>query len=381
MTEPNLYERLIRFYEFQIGEMPYRQEFEAALRTSLTEEDLRLFFLLPFWGMIPIEKLEQKAARIGMSKEEVHQRVSRLVTEGIIDSYVAPTGRVCGRSSLVVFLELQVLMKQESPTRAVCAKIMNAFIEGETKAIPTRTPYYRVLPVEATITGGSGRREIPVNISVPDPRSVLPIDIVSEMIRKEPLIAVADCYCRSTKRLLGEDCGHPMETCFYFNELAMTKLETGYARRIDYEEALQILLDCEQHGLVHNVSNCKGRIQTLCNCCSCACVVLRATIRGQRNVGGPSRFIVALDSAKCILCGECIKACPLGNFSILDHRIVIQLENCLGCGLCVSRCASGALHMVLRKRPPKIYRDNNTLFRRIHLEGILGLAMRSLWET
>jgi electron transport complex protein RnfB len=378
MREKDLYEDLIRFYEFQLGQLPNRQEFKQALQATLTKEDLRTFFLLPFFGMIPIEKLEQKAAKIGTPQEELHQTVRRLIPEGIIDSYVSPSGRLCGRSPFIALIEFQVRLKEDSPMRAVCVKVMNAFIEGAVDVIPTRTPYYRVLPVQATLTGATDQREIAVNVAVPDPREVLPIDVISEMIKKEPLIAIADCYCRSTKKLLGEDCGHPLETCFYFNELAMIKLETGYARRIDYDEAMHILRDCEEQGLVHNVSNCEGKIQTLCNCCVCSCAVMKAIVRGQKNVGGPSRFVVAFDEGQCTMCGECIEACNVHNFSLVDHRLVINFENCIGCGQCVSRCPPGALHMIVRKRPPKIYRDNDALFRRINIEAMVGLALRKL---
>ncbi|MBC7264042.1 MAG: 4Fe-4S binding protein [Chloroflexi bacterium] len=378
MGEKDLYEELIRFYEFQLGQLPNRQEFKEALQATLTEEDLRVFFLLPFFGMIPIEKLEQKAAKIGIPRERLHEIVQRLIPEGIIDSYVSPSGRLCGRAPVIALLEFQVRLKEDSPMRAVCVKVMNAFIEGAVDVIPTRTPYYRVLPVEATLTGETERVEIPIHEVVPDPRQVLPIDVISEMIKKEPIIAVADCYCRSTKKLLGEGCGHPLETCFYFNELAMIKLESGYGRRVDYDEAMRILRDCEVQGLVHNVSNCEGKIQTLCNCCACSCAVMKAIVRGQKNVGAPSRFVVAFDESSCTLCGECVEACQLHNFSTMDHRLVVKTENCIGCGQCVSRCPQGALRMVLRKRPPKIYRDNDALFRRINMEAMVGLVLRKL---
>ena len=77
------------------------------------------------------------------------------------------------------------------------------------------------------------------------------LDIVSEMIKSEPLVAIAECYCRRARRIVGKDCGHPLETCFTFNELAETLLEAGLARRIDHAEALQIIEKCEKAGLVH----------------------------------------------------------------------------------------------------------------------------------
>ncbi len=378
MAEKDLYEDLVRFYEFQLGRLPNRQEFKQALQATLTKEDLRIFFMLPFFGMMPIQKLEQKAAKAGISRDELDRTIKRLIPEGIVDSYLSPTGRLCGRAPIIALLEFQVRLKVDSPMRAVCVTVMNALIEGATDALPTRTPYYRVLPVEATLTRPPDRTDIAVDIVVPDPRQVLPIDMVSEMIRKEPLIAVSDCYCRSTKNLLGEGCGHPLETCFYFNELAMVKLESGYARRIDYDEAMRILRDCEKHGLVHNVSNAEGKIQTLCNCCTCSCGVLKAVARGQKNAGAPSRFVVAFDDARCKICDECIKACNLHNFSVVDQKLVINFRNCIGCGQCVSKCPQGALRLIVREHPAKIFRDNDALFRRINMEAMVGLAIRKV---
>ncbi|MDI7277785.1 MAG: 4Fe-4S binding protein, partial [Anaerolineae bacterium] len=185
-------------------------------------------------------------------------------------------------------------------------------------------------------------------------------------------------YCRATKRLVGEDCGHPLETCFYFNELGMVKLEANYGRRIDVAEALSILRGCEEAGLVHNVSNCEGKIQTLCNCCACSCAVMKAVVRGQTNVGAPSRYRSALLEERCTLCGACIDRCPVRAISAGAQRLSLDTQRCIGCGQCVSRCPEQALHMVLREHPPKIYADNDALFRRINVEAMLGLASRKL---
>jgi electron transport complex protein RnfB len=232
--------------------------------------------------------------------------------------------------------------------------------------------------VESAVTAPTGRRVVPVNAVVPDPREVLPIDIVSEMIARESLIVVSDCYCRATKNTLGEGCGHPLETCFYFNELALVKLEAGYARRVDYEEALSILRACEEAGLVHNVSNCEGRIQTLCNCCACSCGVMKAVVRGQTNAGAPSRFRSLPVEGRCTLCGECVEVCPVGAISVASGALQVDAERCIGCGHCASRCPEQAVRMVLRERPPKIYPDNDALFRRINMEAMVGLALRRL---
>lgn len=380
MKKKDYHEKLIRYYEFQLGKMPNRAAFKQALKSTFTVEDLKVFFLLPFFGMQTEEKFRKKAARIGLEPDELIDSARRLIPAGVIDSYVdEKKGRMFGRAPFIALLEFQVRLQEDSPMRQVCAEVMNAFVEGTVDVIPTKTPYYRVLPVQATITGQSGGRQIPIGAVIPDKRGVLPIDVLSEMIKKEPLIVVADCYCRSTKKLLGEDCGHPLETCFYFNELALVKLEAGdYARKVTYEEAMKILWECEQAGLVHNVDNCEGQIATLCNCCMCSCAVMRSIERGQTNMGAPSRYATNLIEENCTLCGICVETCPVHALAIDDDRLSIDLQKCIGCGHCVSACPEAALHMLLREKQPRIMADNAALMGKITREAMIGLARKKI---
>ena len=378
MRERDLHEDLVRFYEFQLGNLPIRDEFKRALRATFTSDELGLFFLLPFSGQITMEKLETKAAKAGIAVERVRELVKRLIPQGVVASYVTPTGRVCERAPFIALVEMQVRNVEDSPMRQASLEIMDALIEGKVETLPTRTPYYRVLPVERSVARAASWRGVPVDVVVPDPREVLPTDVVSEMIREQPVIALAGCYCRVTKELLGQGCGHAIETCFYFNELALKQIESGFAREIGSEEALGILRDCEEQGLVHNVSNCEGSIQTLCNCCTCSCGMMKGRTVGKTNALSTSRYIVALDDDRCTVCEECVDACPIGAISVADGALRLAGDRCIGCGQCVASCPHSALRLVLREKAPKTFRDNAALFRRINLEAMIGLAVRKI---
>lgn len=378
MARADVHESLIRYYEFQMGRLPHRAQLKEALRKAFSTEELRVFFLLPFMGVMPVEKLLKKAARAGIPAEQVQDTVKNMVPQGVIAYYEMAGGYVCERQPFIALIELQVRVVEDSPMRAVCIKLMNDFIEGAVASVPMKTPYYRVLPVEATVTGRSGRRVIEVNQPIPDPRQVLPIDVVSEMIKKESLVALSDCYCRVTKKLVGEPCGHPLHTCFYFNELAKKQIAAGYAEQVTHEEAIRVLWECEEHGLIHNVSNCEGHIQTLCNCCTCSCAVMKNQVKLGTHFAGPSRFVVRLDATRCDLRQECVRACPVGNFSVAEGKLQIDFENCLGCGLCVSTCPCGALYLDLRAKAPKIYPHNDDLWRRLNREAMVGLVRRTI---
>jgi len=378
MDKKDLFEDLIRYYEFQIGRMPRRNEFKSALEETFTEDDLRIFFQLPYLGFISEEKFKKKLEKIGLADREFDQAMSRMIPKGLVDKFQKKGDWGYERAPVIVVLEMTVRESEDSPFRRITAQVMNDLIEGAAETIPTKTPYYRVLPVEPAIQSDSASTFLKINAEVPDTRQVLPLDTISEMIKGAELIALSNCYCRSAKQILGEGCKHPLETCFYFDELAQMKLQTDYARQVTYEEALDILYECETHGLVHNVSNCEGKIQTLCNCCECSCGVLKAWNRGLRNTTSPSRFVVQLDVEKCNLQKSCVDACPVDALSVEEEKLLINKDACIGCGLCVPACPEGALHLELREKPPKVFKDNDALYRNIYTESAIGLIGRTL---
>lgn len=378
MAKKDLYEDLIRYYEFQIGNFPRRTKFKEALIETFPNTDLQIFFLLPYLGFMKDEKLRKKASKLAISETDLDSALERMIQKGLLDKFQKNGLWGYERAPVIVVLEMAVREKEDSNFRQITAEVMNDLIEGAAETIPTKTPYYRVLPVEPVIKENSPSTMIIVNAEIPDPRQVLPLDEISEMIKGAELIALSNCYCRSAKKVLGEACDHPLETCFYFDELAQMKLQTDYAREVTYEEAMEVLYECETHGLVHNVSNCEGKIQTLCNCCECSCAVIKAWNRGLNNTMSPSRFIVEIDVDTCSLKENCISACPVNALAIEDEVLMVDVNTCVGCGLCVPACPDQALKLKLRDNQPKIYKDNDTLFRHIYAESALGLVSRSL---
>lgn len=377
MSPKDLHEDLMRYYEFMVGKFPDRGEFKNALQETITPEELALFFLVPFAGTLSLEKLKRKAIRRGMTLDWVQQTLKRLCMEGVLMSYDTLQGRVVERGNPAFMSEQQVRKQEDSPRRRAYAGFMDAMIEGAASSAPNKTPYYRVLPVENSLTGAA-HRQVNVDAVVPDPRQVLPLDIVSEMVKQETLIAVAECYCRKSKQVVGKGCQHPLETCMVFSTLAQTLIEAGIARPIDQAEALHILRECESAGLVHNVDNCIGQIKSICNCCACSCVLLKAVARGQTNAAAPSRYRVVFEPQKCQLKQACIKVCPTGTLTMQGGTLNVARQKCIGCGQCVSVCPEGALHLERRPKTGKLYRTNDELWGKIRQEAMVGIAVNKI---
>jgi NAD-dependent dihydropyrimidine dehydrogenase PreA subunit/DNA-binding Lrp family transcriptional regulator len=399
MSKNDLYEALLEGYEFMLGRLPNREQFKEALKQTISEADIRVILLLPMRGAISMSEFEKRAAKIGISAAKLHAIVRRLVPEGFILSYLAPEetndgsivyptpaplrnmrhkGRVVQRGDVLILCELQVRKKEDDPMRRAATVWMDAMTRDAGQSIPTKTAYFRVIPYEGAVTPSPDTVRIPVGVKVPDPREILPFDVVSEMVCKEPIIALADCYCRSTQAHLGNACDHPLETCLYFNTLAVLQIETGRARRITADEAIEVLRLSEAAGLVHNISNVGKGISTICNCCTHACGAMKSLQLGARNAVEVSRFTVEWDHAVCTLCGLCVDVCPVSALAFEADEIIVEKTQCVGCGLCVSRCPEGALHLELRSDQPRIFENGDKLSRKITREALWGLVKRKI---
>lgn len=378
MAKKDLFDKLISNYEVMIGKIGNREQFKGTLQQTVSEENLKTYFLLPFTGNSTHVSIEKKAKKAGITMDQLQASIQKLALEGFIYSYeLAEKGRVYERNYSAFMAEHQVRKKKGTPLGKAYADFWYDISENPSERLPTKTPYYRVLPVEATITQQGGKVTIPINETIPDPRAVLPLDVVSEMIKKQSLIALAECYCRLASNMRGNGCDHTTECCFMFGRAAQALIETGVARKIDYEEAMSVLRQCEKEGLVHNVDNCEGEITSLCNCCSCCCPVIKSLQMGKKNIAATSRFKVAFNENKCIQDGACAAVCP--TYAITSNgKTVIDLEKCIGCGLCVSACPEGALTMVAREKSPRILKTKKQLWGKIQNEALIGMVTNKL---
>ncbi|UCH88079.1 MAG: hypothetical protein JSV49_07370 [Thermoplasmata archaeon] len=166
---------------------------------------------------------------------------------------------------------------------------------------------------------------------------------MEKLLRNARRISVKECGCRNK---LG-NCDNPKSGCLNLDDEADSAIEKG-AREISVEEALQVLEETYNAGLVHMayVFTGKDKPTYICSCCSCCCHSLGAAMRyGYSDHVFYSDKISVHDFELCENCGECVDRCHFGARSLEDDKLIFKSEKCGGCGLCLRECNYDAISM------------------------------------
>jgi electron transport complex protein RnfB len=269
------------------------------------------------------------ALRAGLPGELVESQLGEMAHRGLIRASV-DGGKA--RFSLLPFL-VGIYEEQLPRMDAHLARLFERYYR-ETQGgsvIQDTPPVHRVIPVEAAI---------PVDIEI------LPHEWASRLVQEARSWAVRDCVCRTQQRLLGQGCDHPLDVCLVFAPVEGAFDHSDVDRPLTTEEALLILHQAADAGLVHTVYNFREGLHHICNCCTCACMFLRAVAEFGRFSGiARSDFRSVVEDELCIGCGECIERCPFGALSLQDQACVVECGRCMGCGLCAAACPTGALRL------------------------------------
>jgi ferredoxin len=227
-------------------------------------------------------------------------------------------------------------------------------------------------PVDRTVPlrkaeDGKEIKVIPVDKTIEIPgESILPSQTVEEIINKFEDIAVARCFCRQRRKMLGDPCATdaPMMNCFTFGKSARHTVAQGFARMVGKEEALKIMQEAEDAGLVHKAfhpgSNVDREETSICNCCKDCCDTLNLWREGAFPLTNATYYLSMIDQTLCTGCGLCVERCPTEAIELSAEGKAERDETaCFGCGVCAHFCPEGAISLKegLRKvfiPPPRL---------------------------
>ena len=193
-------------------------------------------------------------------------------------------------------------------------------------------------------------RVVPVGETISVDIEAFPYERAVELVEGAKSWGVRDCICRVQQKLIGKGCDRPIENCLVFARVEGAFDHSEVDRAITKEEALRILHETEEAGLVHSTGNYRDGHNYICNCCTCCCGILRSVAEfGVPTSAVRSDFHAVVEDETCIGCGDCLELCQFGALSMSDDICVVDYSRCVGCGLCATVCPTEALY--LERRP------------------------------
>jgi ferredoxin len=290
--------------------------------------------------LIP-EYAEQVAQRIGADSQATEATLKDMAGKGLIRMKRGQKGPVFGLMPFVVGIYEKQIGRID---RELAQLFEDYYKEAFHEVLHSGPPIHRVIPVEQAVHVGL---------------EVLPYERASEILAHAQSWGVLDCICRVQKRLLGQGCEHPVNICLMFSRKPNAYDKAEHVRPLTKEGALEVLRRAEEAGLVHTTSNHRGEQDYICNCCTCACAVLRGAAEfGVLSILAPSAFKVSVDEKLCMGCELCLERCQFKALSMVDGMCKVDEQRCFGCGICISACVDGALSLAPRpasqvKPPPQ----------------------------
>jgi electron transport complex protein RnfB len=275
------------------------------------------------------ELCDEIAARAGVDPKVARHTLEAMARKGLIGKREGE-----GQVTFGLWPFIGAVYEQQLPRMdAELAELFEQYYQ-ETRGgsmVKDTPPVHRVIPVEEAV---------PIDIEI------FPYEHASRLVEEARSWAVRDCICRVQQRLIGKGCDHPVEVCLLFAPVAGVFDDSEIDRPISREQALDILRQAEEAGLVHCAYNFREGLHHICNCCTCACMFLRGVAEFGHLTGvAHSDFRSAVDAGLCTGCGDCTERCQFGALSVPDEVCVVDRSRCVGCGLCTTACPTSALRL------------------------------------
>ncbi|MBN1192033.1 MAG: 4Fe-4S binding protein [Dehalococcoidales bacterium] len=334
---------------------PGSKRFARVLEAMMTEEEAGYLVEL----RVPMT-VEQLAEKLNIDPEELKVKLDNMLARMIIrkakDGFVTPNNVVAFHHGAIGWLP------EERKAKAYplwgdffFAEWEDMIADGFERRQKTGAPgAHRVVPAYRALEASPNIR----------PEQILWYEDMRQIFKRAEVITVAMCGCRG----LWRKCQNPVDVCFKVDFPTGVKMPppqpSDYMKPpifLTYEEAMKIIDECEELGLVHlPLNTSQGDIY--CNCCNDCCMVINPLLkRGKvHEILTPSRYRAAVDEDKCVGCKKCLSRCKFDAIEMAPvpgtdkFKARVNAEHCMGCGACVITCKTQAMTLELARPPSHI---------------------------
>jgi len=296
------------------------------LKKLFNKDDAELFITMTQ----KIETVEEIAKRVDKPAEEIAARLEDMVERGLL---FRSKRAEAPRYAAIPFVHGLYEFQLKSLDRELAKMVEQYHKDGFAKN------FHNI--------GGMFLRTIPVRKSVDVTHHVAAYDDAVEILKSKDKIVVADCICRKSKKIMGSGCDKKMEACFMFGSMGQLYIDRGMGRRVDLDEAVSILKEAQESGLVTQPATTQNPAG-MCNCCGDCCGVLLSIKEHPRPAElVRSNYFAAADREQCTGCEACLERCQMDALQMDgDNKAVVDRDRCIGCGLCVITCPAEAMRLM-----------------------------------
>lgn len=298
------------------------------------------------------------ARRTGMDADALDAKLTDMAHRGLILDFTYKNRRYFMLPPVVIgFFEFVFMRTRDELPMKELAELFDAYMYDDNRfaanVFGAQTQIGRAMTHEEALAGQ-------------DFSEILDWERATRVIEKASAVGVSMCACRHKKLHHGDVCDAPMDVCFSLNQAADTLARNGMARLVDKHEAMGLLEQSKQAGLVQVGDNVQRNMTYMCNCCGCCCGMLNAIKKfDMPNAVVSASWVVQVDEDACRGCGKCVKACPINALTMEKSagsdgkgkgHAVCDKDLCLGCGVCYGACAFDAIKMERREKriiPPE----------------------------